>query len=552
MNKKAIFLPLFVIATLVILTTMAFTISQVKIFRQDDKVGVRAVSLLKTYDEAENDLLYLEQSLKFSKDSVLDELYANGGYLKINNCNKIVGDDGFYTLFDSSCGEFSVNDNFFNGLSSEFSIYTNNFKSNYNDFKLDIASTEWFLFWSPGVPKIVESERGSIFNRVSTEAVKNIKISDMTNKNNILSIVLSDINFKVENSLQSTYTVHPKFEFNDVDINFFNKVYKLVAVSCKNKEASDCILKLKERYDVIASSSGDVVKVKVLNNGRIFRFAVNVKSSFPKIDIVNILENNNKVCANKDLLLSSKQDSSMSFMDGLKIFIPGEAACGGTYPVIIQLHGLNKNEFNVFLGSGGRDMENIVKQNIIRGGYPVILVEPVNFKESSADLWTVNFDYSVLRDITEKKLREHNINIEHVSIIAHSGAGCDLRNGVYKVLRSERNLHLVGLEDTCYSEAYAKEIIRNLPQSTFFISVHNGEKWQGSPRDFGSFEEALSINTNKEICDSNKYNYCKKNSDGNRLMFYAKNVDHYSIPNILLSETLSEEYALFRQPHSVV
>ena len=87
-------------------------------------------------------------------------------------------------MFDSSCGEFSVNDNFFNGLSSEFSIYTNNFKSNYNDFKLDIASTEWFLFWSPGVPKIVESERGSIFNRVSTEAVKNIKISDMTNKNN--------------------------------------------------------------------------------------------------------------------------------------------------------------------------------------------------------------------------------------------------------------------------------------------------------------------------------------------------------------------------------
>ncbi len=253
-------------------------------------------------------------------------------------------------------------------------------------------------------------------------------------------------------------------------------------------------------------------------------------------------------CTASDKLLSSSTDPTLAFMDGLKIFIPSEASCGGTYSVIVQLGGINQIPSNLFIGSGGRGMEQTLKQDIASGGQPVIIVEPVDVKAHSNELWAARFDYATLMNLVRNKLQENRISIQDVSVLAHSGAGCDLNNGVYKIIKTEKNLHVVGLEDTCYGKAYADTLTRDLPASTVLISVNNGNNdpavWKTSPRDFTGFENELNIKTTLATCGP-AYAYCKVDASGKRLSFQKSGASHYDVPKILLAETLSAEEGLF-------
>ena len=53
MNKKGIFLPLFVISTLFILGLLFASITYEKNERQDKEIGQNALAILKSYDEGE-------------------------------------------------------------------------------------------------------------------------------------------------------------------------------------------------------------------------------------------------------------------------------------------------------------------------------------------------------------------------------------------------------------------------------------------------------------------------------------------------------------------
>ena len=86
-GKKAVFLPLFVIATFVILGTIFYTITNEKINREDLTIGRDAAVLMKIYDEGDKINFFLETSLKYSEEKALNELYDNAGYR--NSCPKI-------------------------------------------------------------------------------------------------------------------------------------------------------------------------------------------------------------------------------------------------------------------------------------------------------------------------------------------------------------------------------------------------------------------------------------------------------------------------------
>ncbi len=245
-------------------------------------------------------------------------------------------------------------------------------------------------------------------------------------------------------------------------------------------------------------------------------------------------------CSGVDKMLSSKVDSSMNFMDGLKIFIPGKATCGGIYPVIVTLHGLNKeNKFDISMGPGSRGMELIVNQHTSNGGEPVILVEPIDFKPSSDVLWASGFDYSALMNIVRSKLQENNIQISDISVFGHSGAGCSRSNGIYKIIKTEKNLRFVGLSDTCFNTEYGNALKRDLPASTVLISINNGNvaSWNPGVREFADFENELGMTST--TCTTSKYSYCKTNSNSNRLSFQVSGTIHGEVPDILLSEILS-------------
>ena len=288
MNKKAVFLPLFVVVTLIILSTLTFTISQTKLHRQD-KVGAKALSILKSYDEGEKDLFYLEQSSKISSDNVLNELYFNGGYSHSNSCQKIKGSDGLFILLDESCGTFNIYNNFFTGFKKELPDYLKNFYSTYEEAsKPKNEEINGFWGWLANTPKIVESERGSIFNAVSTNDIQNIKITDISNNNKNLILSFSDINLKIENSLQSNYTIHPKIELENVDLDFFNKVYEFIASNCIKQKIEDCTSKLDLNFKAKTVVENNIIKVKVSNKNYTLRFAFDINGKLPNISIKGI------------------------------------------------------------------------------------------------------------------------------------------------------------------------------------------------------------------------------------------------------------------------
>jgi len=203
--------------------------------------------------------------------------------------------------------------------------------------------------------------------------------------------------------------------------------------------------------------------------------------------------------------------------------------------VLIYLHGKDKvSQFNNFIG--------IIDKYIQSGGYPIILVEP---KDETAPFWGKDFDYQKLLEIVNSKLEEENIQIQHISVIGHSAAGCNTNGGIYKVVKEENLLHLVGLADACYNKKYANILTgENIP---FIINIHNKETgggWPQGSRNFEEFEKILEIETVYTKCDK-AYEYCYKNTN-NRIISFQANAKHNEIPEVLLKEALFPTHNLFK------
>lgn len=282
MNKKAVFLPLFVIVTLVILVLLSYTITKVKLSRQD-KVGIKSLSIMKAYDEGEKDLLYLEQSLKLSKTLVMKELYDNGGYLSSNSCQKIKDNGDMYVLIDDSCNNFDIDNNFLIGLNNEFSSYIVNFRSTYEEFNPKNSFSSSAFNFLGLVSDTIVSERGGIFKTYSENSVKNSKIIGFDKDKSI--VTLSDLNFKIENSLQSSYIIHPKIYLGTNDLINFNKVYQFIALNCINKEPNECVSKLNSEFKALTSVNRKIIIVKIPVNDHILKFAIDIDSKLPNVGI---------------------------------------------------------------------------------------------------------------------------------------------------------------------------------------------------------------------------------------------------------------------------
>src|SRR3989344_981874 len=90
MNKKGVFLPLFVFVTIFILLTLLFIINSEE-NKKNDLVGLRAISIIKTYDEIEKINIYFELATKYAEKNTLKVLAENGGYSE-ESCEKTKSD----------------------------------------------------------------------------------------------------------------------------------------------------------------------------------------------------------------------------------------------------------------------------------------------------------------------------------------------------------------------------------------------------------------------------------------------------------------------------
>ncbi len=145
------------------------------------------------------------------------------------------------------------------------------------------------------------------------------------------------------------------------------------------------------------------------------------------------------------------------------LWIPQEAQCGGSFDLVVMLHGINPNSLPAPDLGGGRHLEVEVRSYIDAGLIkPLILAEPVHFQGTSTYLYGPDFDLTTHLDLLMPELLSRGISVASLSYVGHSGAGCDQNNGLYKVLAQWHDLIpqyapqmlLWGLEDVCYESSY--------------------------------------------------------------------------------------------------
>ena len=69
MNKKAIYTPLLLVATIVVLGMLSYTIIKLdKYYEENINLGEISSQVIKTYGEGEKAQLFLEQAAEYSKE----------------------------------------------------------------------------------------------------------------------------------------------------------------------------------------------------------------------------------------------------------------------------------------------------------------------------------------------------------------------------------------------------------------------------------------------------------------------------------------------------
>lgn len=149
------------------------------------------------------------------------------------------------------------------------------------------------------------------------------------------------------------------------------------------------------------------------------------------------------------------------------VWIPAEAQCGGNFPLVVLLHGINPSKNPTPSLGGGRHLEYLVRSLIDAGLIePVVLAEPVQDDDASASSSTLYdaAEWTPTTHLTKVKaiLDPRGIGVTSLSYTGHSGAGCADGNGLYQVLDRFDDLiptfapemRMWGLMDICYIGTY--------------------------------------------------------------------------------------------------
>ena len=283
MNKKAFFLPLFIIVTLVTLSSMVFVIETTKLGRQDI-VGLQAVSIIKAYDEAEKIQIYLEKSVEYSSENAIDELYLNGGYPYNNKCRKIpsIESEPRYIILDKSCTKFSPEENFNEILKSNIKEYRKQYKSKYKTFnELPVKGSK--ILESIGIiPEHVIPEQGEIIASISEKNTNNIELKYIEEKDNKLYLTFSEIELRIEFSPESYHKFIPKAVIKNPKLEIFDSLYKAVSENCIKKIKEECMIKLKNIFtNIEIEEQNNILKIKLPYESSNILFAIDLNQDLP-------------------------------------------------------------------------------------------------------------------------------------------------------------------------------------------------------------------------------------------------------------------------------
>jgi hypothetical protein len=197
-----------------------------------------------------------------------------------------------------------------------------------------------------------------------------------------------------------------------------------------------------------------------------------------------------RACPGEDELID------LPYPDAGKVYLPHEARCGGSFDLVVMLHGINPTASRAPSLGGGRRLELLARHLVDAGVMrPILLAEPVHLEATSATLYGPEFDPVKHIEAIEGVFGAKRIKIGALSYTGHSGAGCHEDNGLYRVLARLPDLvpahapflALWGLMDVCYETSYHWERPLSVLSytSTAIVNVYSV---QGDP---DAFEENL-------------------------------------------------------------
>lgn len=231
MNKKAIFMPTLALATIFLLT-YAFFVFIVKDngLNNQSTLGNNQVALTDAYKEAENNLFYNQEVIKYSVDQATEEFSNNGGV------------------------KFSCNEKWLFG-----------------DVNCD--------------PKLEENFKIILKEKLTNH---NLELQDFSINNNIANIKLKDkIYNETLKNFEFKYTVKQEFKQElPIDFDKLNKIKDgLLKCTASNNKISTCT---QEKYQKIENN---LIYFTIENNKNIL--SLTPSSGFKKLDFKFEIDNNN-------------------------------------------------------------------------------------------------------------------------------------------------------------------------------------------------------------------------------------------------------------------
>ena len=113
-----------------------------------------------------------------------------------------------------------------------------------------------------------------LYNYYATTNTNNAKIEEIKKENNELIITLTDIDLRVENSLESIYKLKPEFKLKD-NLLFLQQFYESVSDNCRNLK-EECKSKLQSIYsEILIEEEINYLKIELKNGKYGLKAAIN-------------------------------------------------------------------------------------------------------------------------------------------------------------------------------------------------------------------------------------------------------------------------------------
>lgn len=226
MNKKATFVPLLMVVTLLVLGTLAYTVLNLnKDYQENINLGEKSLDIIKTYNEAEKSQFYLEQAAHFSKELALKTINENMGYSK--PCTSV----SLATILWNDCPPLNVENNFEGLLEKNLEEYLQDYES--------YSGVEYKFFPSFSAKYLLHMDY--------TNLIKNIKIESIKKENNNLIVTFKPATYFIKGhteQLPKKYTTQFIIETDYPDFSIYYKIYN-TAQNCNTNNKDECLDSIK-------------------------------------------------------------------------------------------------------------------------------------------------------------------------------------------------------------------------------------------------------------------------------------------------------------------